>query len=1585
MAGLDNRISNIIGSRIPDWVMHQLTMRSIENSLRNRNSENITYIANKTAWVRLVSSVNIKPDSEISRLFNQKVDDQLAKENILFGGLSTFSSSSYSFREGFEQTYNLNGNESIQNYGYRPMPGITSVKVETQGKLGSVRSATIEFKVWTKDQLDVMDALYFKLGFSMFLEWGHVKYYKTGEYGNKPLDSYTPKREGNSESYQINPFDPNEDKDSIRVKIANNVRDSDGNYDAMLGIVTNFNFSMNSAGGYDCTLKLMSLGILADSMRVNSIGSSPKVLEEDIKRLVDRINDQNEERVKREKAIEDATNPDLYPVCIKKLKPGEATDKVPIEIKGNKSFGTSAYLATVNSVQYYFYKDGRYQTTGLSKSGTYECKGDVLYIDGKSIDEKRTYQEWIDYYKNKGYVESKILPSMKDQKVNYDVALSSGASYYYGITKFKALINKKDEGQVKLKLNLNSIVGKPKPTPTKANYNGTPTSTQSVIDALSAASSVDGGLIGLAPITQKYGNLPNYLLTIDEPGIQIGATDRSDDGQIFTFTSGDYYTVYIDKSETVARDLPDWAHILATTSVVGLAAGGADNLVMVYDFFSGDSDFREAKFRYNAYNEKNEVISHELDLLVKTRGGLTLKKDEQTYISEEADGSYYPLYEDDSTKKPISAKLKQEIAQVLNNPNTQYTLGDIRAGALNEKPKLILSTNLVTKRSIKVTKVPRAGVSGKESGTPITIFEDVEVSFPIFIKITDSSLITDIIAPKSITKNTIDYAGNQQAIKDQDQKETTEDTVDPNNLAADLILAEVIEENSQKYKSNIECILRAIQVHSLIKYTGDNSIVRVNYVETLKDYDNKQNISQQAVNKKDSDFMRSLLSSGLITYELIQQAMSSNEEVKLDEEIKANNYSYDKTMPYYIKYGFNHAALANKTGFSDLAMQKAAVDYPNLVTSYVIPYKQNQDLFQGANLNFPVYIPMGFFVMLLNHCGLLYEYDNAKNPKPKKKPLVYVDYNQHTNRCLTNDSMFSTNPYRFVIPFEGNQEAYKKLFANEVLDEKSSEILGGQGFPNAKLFNFAEEDRLSNWIPRFRYKTGNKREAYSGRIMDVLLSIDYVLQIISAHTTRDETNSIYLKPMLEELISDMNKCFGNFNLFRLAYNDTGDCYYISDDQLSPSLAGEDQVVADNPNEIPLFGLRSIAQSLEIRTEISTKLANMLAISANADVGSRSSSGLDGGSFSFGQYIDRFKPNVKDSSSPTASVSDSDKSVAQQFNQAVRQFFSDTVNSEDKVSGATNYYISKMVKLKNDDPGTRSSAIIPVSLNFSTDGITGLNMGQGFTISDQLIPYSYQVNKYGLNPVDELTKVGFIVTGLDHSIESNRWKTNVRANMFYLKKQTDYDFNKLADTLSQNRIFNDTVEVGAPKYEGVKSPPTQDQKSSLESRGWVNQVDFTRTIIDPKIEKPKLIAKYGETMARAILAVMQLEQGNKGFNWNLGGFDLENSSDYRFNPNIHVGYVMAKEGGTGKMKPFAAFKNFESFLTEIEGKFRRRGFQNGNTADKFALLYYEKWNGFGARDLWKFGVDSQALKKKYPTLQEYDAYKLEQFAATWSKI
>ena len=74
--------------------------------------------------------------------------EDLAKNFVLYGGVSKYNNknntTTYTLRQGFKETYSLLGEKEVQDFGYRPMPGLTRVVVETQGKLGSIRSATIE-------------------------------------------------------------------------------------------------------------------------------------------------------------------------------------------------------------------------------------------------------------------------------------------------------------------------------------------------------------------------------------------------------------------------------------------------------------------------------------------------------------------------------------------------------------------------------------------------------------------------------------------------------------------------------------------------------------------------------------------------------------------------------------------------------------------------------------------------------------------------------------------------------------------------------------------------------------------------------------------------------------------------------------------------------------------------------------------------------------------------------------------------------------------------------------------------------------------------------------------------------------------------------------------------------------------------------------------------------------------------------------------------------------------------------------------------------------------------------------------------
>jgi hypothetical protein len=96
MATNDNKISNVIGTHIPNWLLEQLQTRSKKGTQTNRDNANLQYLGNKTGWVRLVSSININAQTDtkyfqdLTGITLSKPED-LAKNFVLYGGVSKYN------------------------------------------------------------------------------------------------------------------------------------------------------------------------------------------------------------------------------------------------------------------------------------------------------------------------------------------------------------------------------------------------------------------------------------------------------------------------------------------------------------------------------------------------------------------------------------------------------------------------------------------------------------------------------------------------------------------------------------------------------------------------------------------------------------------------------------------------------------------------------------------------------------------------------------------------------------------------------------------------------------------------------------------------------------------------------------------------------------------------------------------------------------------------------------------------------------------------------------------------------------------------------------------------------------------------------------------------------------------------------------------------------------------------------------------------------------------------------------------------------------------------------------------------------
>lgn len=240
----------VIGGKLDSTVIAQLAVRkNILKKTSGRTSDELLYLNSNTGWVRLTSSVDVETTTPQGA--TKEYSNVLAKGNILFAG----TSSSTSMRSGYGGT---NSSYTLSNtLGERPMPGITDVIISSQNTFGTLRIGTVKFTVNSIEQLDSMEALFMRPGFSALLEWGHTLYY---ENGNTKLQK-------NPEV--IDGFLTGTSRAEIDKKIVQKKKDTSNNYDGMYGIIKNFVWSMNTTGGYDCSVDIISVGEILESIKID--------------------------------------------------------------------------------------------------------------------------------------------------------------------------------------------------------------------------------------------------------------------------------------------------------------------------------------------------------------------------------------------------------------------------------------------------------------------------------------------------------------------------------------------------------------------------------------------------------------------------------------------------------------------------------------------------------------------------------------------------------------------------------------------------------------------------------------------------------------------------------------------------------------------------------------------------------------------------------------------------------------------------------------------------------------------------------------------------------------------------------------------------------------------------------------------------------------------------------------------------------------------------------------------------------------------------------------------------------------------
>lgn len=1359
---IESRTSNALGVRIPQWIIRQLNKRSEQLSVEKENTttpnENVLFRGNRSAWVRMVSSVDIidpftiffdptKGDYEFVNLGENKAKryfqdlgidiknaSDLAKKFVLQGGTAVYGNEnnnfSYNLRDGFLDTYNVAGNEEVKNYGYRPMPGITSVKVQTQGKLGSIKAAEIQLKVWDKAQLDIIDALYFKLGYTMFLEWGHTNYYKeNGEFGS-------------TESYSLDPFEAGLTKEDIYNKISNSIRESEGNYDAMLGMVTNFNFSYNQEGGYDCTIKLISLGVLISNMKMNNPRVLPELQESVIKRLVNTLTELEKQNLaKAKQAAESAARTDptfdsSYPPCIRKYgEPTQTKEGGPYAIRPPKDDSLEGYS---------FYNNGR-AADPTGKTVNYSCDGNVVLINGKATGilskDLKTKYVTIDNQTGKYRVtgQDSYASNVSKTYENLDFSANTNTSigWIYFINRLKGFVPIDSDKITKAQINLDSVA-----IFKKIDF--------AIADLSKWKYSVD------------FGKAMSNYYTITNP---LTSTVRN-----AVNTIGDIIELFDkDPSNNGFFDEPKKASEKTNLNVIYESKNGNKYNIEISRFAFGISD-------------KEEVLDNFANSATKisnTSGGF-------------GGGKSY------SYKLVTNKEFAEAIKNYMSDPATKYKISSINSTPNEVRITIPLQIPVVKNVDV-IKKKESENVLGQKIPAEIGK-QDITYIVNTELIIEDSMLITGLFISDPSIEEPVDFLGTIQSSQDANKPLDSQVTQQEPEAPA-LKVSDIQKTEAEKYKSAFEVIIRTIQLYSLdnaitSNIETDHAVKKLSLIE--KNNPNKE------FNNVYKEFTKELFSSGLFA-NMLEDLYSMS---KGDSNVAARCKSYDEQMKtgtvkdkeemlrIRALFGFHFGLLGNAATAEKLLESNLVVNFQEIMSSYTVPYEFNQGIVQGTQLNHPVYIPLGFVIMILNHMCTIYD---------NNKPVVYLDFNHKSNICLSNAKHLSTNPYDILIPFQGTNEDFLSILEPTtiqygknkgesdsakrftIMPMSGSEYRAKVYTPrNSDASKGAIKDRISGDLLQFK-PNEVKDEVYRGRTMHVLISCDYLLRSVGTFTKSNGSGDVYVREFIEQILSDINKSLGDINVFRLAYDDSGNAIHIVDDQMTQNLeerypvANESFRDIENKSKLPLFGKGSIAKTLEIRTEVSSKLSNMIAVSANANIDDQANLSKSTDSFGFYNtaYKDRYIPNRTEYTTQVTLPTDTMIRSTIQFNEAIKTFYGDAKPAEGSVGHATNYYIQRMSKIKSSEKGTRAAAMIPVSLNFSMDGMSGFGMGQSFTVDPEFLPYTYDLSltdPYGEQDRDRT--VAFVMTGLDHTIEGNQWTSNVRTNMIYAKNQNDFNADKI---------------------------------------------------------------------------------------------------------------------------------------------------------------------------------------------------------------
>ena len=230
---------SILLTQISDFVVKELNRRTGSVELNAPTDADQLWLYGKAPWIKMQSNAVYEDANE------------QAKNN----------QTKYILRSGWGKGTFLNSYDTSVSDSFRPKPGITDLNIAIRGHLGLMREAKVKFKVYTLGQLEIMQSLYMTPGIGILLEWG----WSVPSALQSTLILAQTKENGENDRWL---------RDTLNNATTGVIAKGGGNYDALFGLVSDFEFTMQDDGTWDCETTIVGPGAMTVDINLNSPGTS---------------------------------------------------------------------------------------------------------------------------------------------------------------------------------------------------------------------------------------------------------------------------------------------------------------------------------------------------------------------------------------------------------------------------------------------------------------------------------------------------------------------------------------------------------------------------------------------------------------------------------------------------------------------------------------------------------------------------------------------------------------------------------------------------------------------------------------------------------------------------------------------------------------------------------------------------------------------------------------------------------------------------------------------------------------------------------------------------------------------------------------------------------------------------------------------------------------------------------------------------------------------------------------------------------------------------------------------------------------